>query len=120
MIARQTAAARYDEAFAPFDSLITPVRFNSSTHVFHQYTLKCIGVSRDDIIDKLKAKGVPAMIYYPVPLHMQKAYLDPRYTEGMFPVTEQLCTQVFSLPMHSELNGSEQEIIINAVLEALQ
>lgn len=119
MATRQAAATRYDEAFAHSESLLTPVRFASSTHVFNQYTLKCVGVSRDKIVEALKSQGIPAMIYYPVPLHMQKAYTDSRYTEGMFPVTEELCTQVFSLPIHSELNETEQEIIINAVLKAL-
>jgi dTDP-4-amino-4,6-dideoxygalactose transaminase len=117
--ARQAAAGRYDDAFAAVKELITPQRSNASTHVFHQYTLKCNGISRDKLVEKLTAMNIPAMIYYPVPLHMQKAYTDPRYTEGMFPVTEDLCQRVFSLPMHSELTPEIQEKIIQAVLEAV-
>ena len=64
-------------------------------------------------------KNIPAMIYYPVAVHMQKAYRDDRYSKGMFPVTESLCEQVFSLPMHSELNEDVQTPIIAAVIEAL-
>jgi len=118
--ARQAAADRYDAAFAGVSELVTPRRATNSTHVFHQYTLQAKGISRDDIIDKLKAVGIPAMIYYPVPLHMQKAYTDDRYTEGMFPVTENLCKTVFSLPIHSELEGEEQNLIIEQVKKAVQ
>ncbi|NNC84325.1 MAG: DegT/DnrJ/EryC1/StrS family aminotransferase [Flavobacteriales bacterium] len=118
--ARQSAADRYDAAFADCDALTSPVRSASSTHVFHQYTLKCNGVSRDAIVEHMTAQSLPAMIYYPVPLHMQKAYTDPRYTEGMFPVTEDLCARVFSLPMHSEFKPEDQDRIINAVLEAVK
>ncbi|MCL4157514.1 UNVERIFIED_CONTAM: hypothetical protein GTU68_066142 [Idotea baltica] len=117
--ARQAAADRYDAAFADIDALTIPARSESSNHVFHQYTLKCNGVSRDALVEKITAQGIPAMIYYPVPLHMQKAYTDERYAEGMFPVTEELCKQVFSLPMHSELDEETQNKIIRAVKEAL-
>lgn len=116
---RIAAADRYDAAFADEDRLITPVRSTKSTHAFHQYTLKTNGVSRDEIVKKVTDQGIPAMIYYPVPLHMQKAYLDERYTEGMFPVTEDLCARVFSLPMHSELDADTQARIIDAVKAAL-
>jgi dTDP-4-amino-4,6-dideoxygalactose transaminase len=114
--ARQLAAKRYDEAFADCEALITPKRANNSTHVFHQYTLQTNGISRDDIVAFLGERGIPAMIYYPVPLHMQKAYIDDRYKEGMFPVTEDLCKTVFSLPMHTELDEEQQQKIIDAVL----
>jgi dTDP-4-amino-4,6-dideoxygalactose transaminase len=118
--ARQKAADYYDKAFSGVAELITPVRSNNSTHVFHQYTLKTNGVSRDAIVDHLTAKGLPAMIYYPVPLHMQKAYTDERYSEGMFPVTEDLCKRVFSLPMHTELSAEQQDLLIDSVLEAVK
>ncbi len=117
--ARQKAAARYDEAFKHVAQLTTPVRAKNSTHVFHQYTLQTDGVSRDDIVEHLGSKNIPAMIYYPVPLHMQKAYTSARYKEGMFPVTEQLCKSVFSLPMHTELMDDQQSAIIDAVLEVV-
>lgn len=114
--ARQLAAQRYDVAFADCEALITPKRASNSTHVFHQYTLQTNGISRDDMVAFLGERGIPAMIYYPVPLHMQKAYTDERYKEGMFPVTEDLCKTVFSLPMHTELSIEQQQLIIDAVL----
>ncbi|NNC84227.1 MAG: DegT/DnrJ/EryC1/StrS family aminotransferase [Flavobacteriales bacterium] len=117
--ARQRAAEYYDERFASVERILTPVRASNSDHVFHQYTLKTNGTSRDEIVEHLTNKGLPAMIYYPVPLHMQKAYLDPRYSEGMFPVTENLCERVFSLPMHTELTHEQQDLLVDSVLEAI-
>ncbi|MCE2772049.1 MAG: DegT/DnrJ/EryC1/StrS family aminotransferase [Bacteroidetes bacterium] len=114
---RNNAASYYDKAFAGSSKLRTPKRVKHSDHVFHQYTLQLNGVDRQGLRDHLAGKGIPSMIYYPVPLHMQKAYLDPRYTEGMFPVTEQLCASVISLPMHSELEESTLEFITQSVLE---
>jgi dTDP-4-amino-4,6-dideoxygalactose transaminase len=68
----------------------------------------------------LESKGVPAMIYYPVPLHMQKAYIDPRYKHGDFPVTEDLCARVVSLPMHTEMQDDQLQHIISTVNQFLQ
>jgi UDP-2-acetamido-2-deoxy-ribo-hexuluronate aminotransferase len=115
--ARRKLADAYDQAFAQTDALITPVRAPYSTHVFHQYTLLTNGIDRDQLKEFLESKGVPAMIYYPVPLHLQKAYLDARYSEGSFPVTESLCEQVISLPMHTEMQEDQLELIINSVLQ---
>jgi dTDP-4-amino-4,6-dideoxygalactose transaminase len=115
--ARQRAAAIYDEAFSAHPNLAVPVRAENSTHVFHQYTLKLNNGERDGLKAHMDAKGIPCMIYYPVALHMQSAYASDRYGKGAFPVTEDLCEQVFSLPMHSELTSEQQEIIINSVLE---
>ena len=115
--ARRTLANAYDAAFAPTGKLITPVRASNSSHVFHQYTLQVNGVDRDKMREFLESKGVPAMIYYPVPLHMQKAYLDPRYKSGDFPITENLCANVISLPMHTEMQDDQLALIISTVLE---
>lgn len=115
--ARRSAADFYDNAFAGCAKLKTPVRSDRSSHVFHQYTLVTEGVDRAALIEYLQSKEVPAMIYYPVPLHMQKAYLDPRYKEGDFPVTEMLCRKVFSLPMHTELDEEQLSHITKSVLE---
>jgi UDP-2-acetamido-2-deoxy-ribo-hexuluronate aminotransferase len=114
---RNQAAAYYDKAFANEPRLKTPVRFKKSTHVFHQYTLVTNGIDRNKLQEFLTAKGVPAMIYYPVPLHMQKAYLDSRYKEGDFPVTEMLCKSVISLPIHTHLDEEQLEYITTSVLE---
>lgn len=114
---RRAAADRYDNAFHGNKHLITPARSSFSTHVFHQYTLVVEGISRDGLRDHLASKDIPAMIYYPVPLHLQKAYTDPRYKEGDFPVTERLSKNVISLPMHTELTEEQQDYITSAVNE---
>lgn len=117
---RRKLADAYDEAFSSSEKLITPFRAKNSTHVFHQYTMKCKGISRDELKAYLESKDIPAMIYYPVPLHMQKAYTDPRYKSGDFPVTEQLCKEVISLPMHTEMQDDQLNHIISNVLEFLK
>jgi dTDP-4-amino-4,6-dideoxygalactose transaminase len=118
--ARQKLAAAYTKAFRDQPGLIIPAIYTRSTHVFHQYTLQAVGFDRARLIEYLASKEIPAMIYYPVPIHLQKAYLDPRYKEGDFPVTEKLCATVFSLPMHTEMDQEQQNHIINSVLEFLK
>ena len=115
--ARQAAADYYDKAFANNPKIKTPARQLNSTHVFHQYTLVLNGVPRTALREHLENKGIPSMIYYPVPLHMQKAYTDPRYKHGDFPVTEALCGHVISLPMHTELTTEDLAYITTSVLE---
>ena len=116
--ARQAAAAYYDKAFNACDALLTPGRQAHSTHVFHQYTLRVVGTDRNKMREELAAKGIPAMIYYPVPLHQQKAYIDPRYKDGDFPVAERLAACVLSLPMHTELDEEQLKYITDSVLES--
>lgn len=115
--ARQKAAVYYDRAFAGKDWLLTPVCSNRSTHVYHQYTLRLMGVDRDALRGALAEKGIPAMVYYPVPLHLQEAYKDARYGEGAFPVAERLAECVLSLPMHTELDEEQLEYITRSVEE---
>lgn len=118
--ARRAAADRYDAAFGAHPALKIPQRAPQSSHVFHQYTLQLAdNYDRNALIEALQAQGVPAMIYYPVALHMQKAYRDERYHDGSFPVTERLVNRVFSLPMHSELDAEQQDFIIQALLNSL-
>jgi dTDP-4-amino-4,6-dideoxygalactose transaminase len=115
--ARQRAAGYYDKAFANHSKIKTPARMANSTHVFHQYTLILNGVPRTALREHLESKGIPSMIYYPIPLHMQKAYTDPRYKHGDFPVTEHLCNHVISLPMHTEMTEEDLHYITQSVLE---
>lgn len=115
--ARQRAAMYYDQAFCSNAKLIIPGRQANSTHVFHQYTLRVVGSDRDKLREGLAERGIPAMIYYPVPLHQQKAYLDPRYKDGDFPVAEKLAACVLSLPMHTELDEEQLNYISSTVLE---
>jgi dTDP-4-amino-4,6-dideoxygalactose transaminase len=118
--ARQAAADYYDNAFANNPHILTPVRSLHSTHVFHQYTLRLLDVDRDAVRNALAEAGIPAMIYYPVPLHMQKAYQDPRYKAGDFPVAERLATCVLSLPMHTELTNEQLAYITQQVIKSLE
>lgn len=121
--ARQRAAAFYDRAFEGNPHLILPARSKASTHVFHQYTLQIAGFDRDLLKQKLAEAGIPAMVYYPVPLHMQKAYQDPRYKQGDFPAAEYLAQCVLSLPMHTELDEEQLTYItdtVNRIFEDLK
>lgn len=112
---RKAAADNYDKAFETIGGLQIPVRSPLSTHVFHQYTLRVKNGRRDALKEHLNNNGIPAMVYYPVPLHLQKAYRDPRYNEGAFPVSEQLCHEVLSLPMHTELSDQQLLYITDCV-----
>lgn len=118
--ARNTAAAYYDKAFANHPKIITPYRDPKSTHVFHQYTLQLVNADRNKLKEFLAERGIPAMIYYPIPLHLQKAFRSERYKEGDFPVTEKLCAAVISLPMHTELSEDTLKYITDSVLEFLK
>jgi dTDP-4-amino-4,6-dideoxygalactose transaminase len=115
--ARNKAAAYYDSKFAGHPALGIPARASWSNHVFHQYTLVLTGIDRDGLKAYLADKGIPAMIYYPKPLHHQKAYADARFSDEDFPITCRLCTQVISLPMHTELDASTLSYIADSVLE---
>jgi dTDP-4-amino-4,6-dideoxygalactose transaminase len=118
--ARQAVAEAYDKAFGRQPELIIPARSHRSTHVFHQYTLQLKGINRNKLLEFLATKDIPAMIYYPVPIHLQKAYLDPRYQPGDFPVTEKLSHSVVSLPMHTEMDAEQLNHITSSVLEFLE
>ncbi len=109
---RRWAADYYSAAFSQVSWLTPPTVAANSTHVFHQYTLQLAeGIDRQALRDHLTALGIPSMIYYPVPLHEQKAYKQT----GSFPVTEKLCRSVISLPMHSELSQEVLDYIIDGV-----
>lgn len=112
--ARQAAADFYDQALAGLDWLQTPVRFSRSTHVFHQYTLLVKNGQRDALQTHLQQQGIPTMIYYPVPLYAQDAFRP--FTEvNNLPVTEQLCQEVLSLPIHTELDAEQLNFIVEAI-----
>jgi len=113
--ARRSVADAYDAAFADIKELAVPKRAANSTHVFHQYTLRVLDDRRDELREHLAANGVPAMIYYPVPLQQQEAF-RPFVPAGLkLPVADRLCTEVISLPIHTEMDRETQNTIINAV-----
>ena len=121
---RREAARYYNAAFGSHPELAVPKTMRGcdgicdtcDCHVFHQYTLKVSGGRRDALAEHLAASDIPFGIYYPVPLHRQKAYADDRYRESDFKVTNQLCQEVISLPMHTELDEEQLEYITRTVL----
>jgi len=117
---RQEAADYYDRGLEQCPGVKIPYRASYTSHVFHQYTLRIIHADRNALQKYLQEKDIPAMIYYPVPLHLQKAYRDTGYAVGDLPVTEALCDVVLSLPMHTELDHEQQDHIIQSILEFLK
>lgn len=110
---RQKSAFLYDSMLAELSEFIEiPYRDENSTHVFHQYTLK-VKDSRDELKEYLMARNIPSMIYYPLPIPKQKAYRN--YTSKEFPVSNNLCTKVLSLPMHTHLAEEQQRYICNTI-----
>ncbi|AFL80237.1 putative PLP-dependent enzyme possibly involved in cell wall biogenesis [Aequorivita sublithincola DSM 14238] len=127
--ARRNAARKYSLAFAEIENIITPTGFCDNTqsicdvcdcHVFHQYTLKVVGVDRDALVNHLTEKEIPCGVYYPIPLHLQKAYKDERYNEADFTVTNQLVKEVISLPMHTELDDEQIDFITKTVIDFIE
>ena len=115
---RKEAAIRYSDYFKNHQNLVTPHRAGAcNSHVFHQYTLRVINSDRDALVDYLNKREIPCGVYYPVPLHSQKAYIDPKIDSADFPVTNQLVKEVISLPMHSELTHDQIDYITSTVLE---
>jgi dTDP-4-amino-4,6-dideoxygalactose transaminase len=123
--ARRVAARKYTKAFENQEHIVVPKTVNRcegicdtcDCHVFHQYTLRITNGKRDVLAQHLGEKGIPCGIYYPIPLHKQKAYVDERYNEADFPVTNQLVQEVISLPMHTELDDEQITYITDTVLQ---
>src|SRR5690606_35174559 len=113
--ARQRAAQRYDEGLGDLKGLTLPFRAKNSTHVFNQYTVQVADSRRDALRASLQENGVPTMVYYPVPLHFQKAYKTPEYGAGAFPVAERLSESVLSLPVHTEMTTDQLDYICDVV-----
>ncbi|WP_460219965.1 DegT/DnrJ/EryC1/StrS family aminotransferase [Psychroserpens sp. MEBiC05023] len=122
--ARQKAARAYSNAFEAHDNIIVPsgksgcngICVDCDCHVFHQYTLRVLNTDRDALAKHLNENGIPCGVYYPIPLHRQKAYLDSRYIETDFTVTNQLVKEVISLPMHTELDDEQIAFITSTVI----
>ena len=121
--ARQIAANKYSERLKDISLLILPdVRYHNSDnsesyncHVFHQYTIRLVGGDRDNLVKYLNSKDIPCGVYYPIPLHKQKAYSDERYDESNFKITNQISDEVFSLPMHTELSDDQIDYITDNI-----
>jgi dTDP-4-amino-4,6-dideoxygalactose transaminase len=125
--ARQSAARKYNAAFKSHQNIITPKAVNGceticdncDCHVFHQYTLKIQNADRDALAAHLQSKDIPCGVYYPIPLHKQKAYVDDRYDDADFKVTNALIDEVISLPMHTELDDDQIEFITSTIINFL-
>lgn len=125
---RQDAARQYTAALKDHKYIDVPkgkcdgvdtICDTCDCHVFHQYTIKITNGRRDELVKHLNAQGIPCGVYYPIPLHKQKAYQDDRYNEADFPVTNQLIQEVMSLPMHTELENDQIEFITTTIKEFL-
>ena len=123
--ARRNAAKKYNNAFRGINNIVIPSGKESCNgicdscdcHVFHQYTLRVLNTDRDALVQHLNDNGIPCGVYYPIPLHRQKAYQDDRYNEADFTVTNQLVKEVISLPMHTELDDEQIEFISTTVID---
>lgn len=116
--ARQNAARKYTAALGVSASIIAPnICDTCDCHVFHQYVIRITNGKRDGLLAHLQSKGIPCAIYYPIPLHRQKAYTDARYNESDFPVTNLLSDEVIALPMHTELEDDQIKFITDSILE---
>ena len=122
--ARRTAAKKYNEAFRNHPNIVTPTGLDVNDaedfHVFHQYTLNLKDVDRDALVAHLQSKSIPCGVYYPIPLHRQKAYMDDRYDEADFEVTNALIQSVISLPMHTELEDEQISYITSTILNFIE
>lgn len=117
---RKWAAIRYSQLLQDHPKIETPVTSGDcDSHVYHQYTLKIVGADRDALVRHLHQNDIPCGVYYPIPLHLQKAYVDTRYKEADFTVTNQLIDEVVSLPMHSELDEDQIQFICKTILAFL-
>jgi dTDP-4-amino-4,6-dideoxygalactose transaminase len=120
---RRNSARKYNEAFKEHSKIVTPqitgtcndICSSCSCHVFHQYTIK-VDANRDALAQHLNSLNIPCGVYYPIPLHSQKAYADKRYDEADFTVTNKLIQNVISLPMHTELDDEQIEFITSEVI----
>lgn len=118
--ARRKAADAYNQAFSACSHIITPqFDMQGDDHVFHQYVLRITNGKRDELLTHLQSQNIACAIYYPIPLHLQKAYADERYREEDFTVTNRLCEEVLALPMHTELDDETISYITKTILEFL-
>ncbi|ATA89574.1 transcriptional regulator [Capnocytophaga stomatis] len=117
---RQEAAKKYTDALKNNPNIITPFTAKGYDHVYHQYTLRITNGKRDELVKVLSENDIPFGIYYPIPLHLQKAYASERYNEEDFLITNQLANEVISLPMHTELDNEQITFITNLINNTLK
>jgi dTDP-4-amino-4,6-dideoxygalactose transaminase len=113
--ARTHIADWYDELLADSEGIITPLRAENRTHIFHQYTIRILDGKRDMVRESLTSLGIGTMIYYPVPLHLQDCFKHLGYRGGQLPVSEAASEETLSLPIFPELRANEQQLVVEAV-----
>lgn len=114
---RQEAGKYYDQLLEDHPNIISPAERSWTHHSYNQYVIRIN--ERDRIKEMIHNSGVPSMIYYPSPLHLQKAYNYLGYRSGDFPVSEKLCSEVLALPMHTELLRQQQDYVINSLIKSI-
>ena len=118
---RKIAASKYTELLVKNNSIKIPkVIMDEDSHVFHQYTIRLNSKKRDELAKYFTSNNIPYGIYYPIPLHKQKAYQNDRFNDENFKNTNKLCDSVISLPMHTELNGDQINFICNKIITFLK
>ncbi len=119
IVARQTAAAFYDKAFANHPKITTPFVASFTNHVYHQYTLILKDADRDGLNTYLAEKKIPSMIYYPVPGHRQKMFAAFGSDQYDLKTTDWLTERVISIPIHTELDVEQLSYITSEILNYL-
>lgn len=117
---RNQAAEFYNKAFEGMSEITTPVTATWSNHGYHQYTMKLHGIDREGLQKHLDSKGIPTNIYYPIPAHLQKGYVQYGMKDGSMPITEQLTKEVLSLPIHTELDNEQLNYITTSIKEYIK
>lgn len=114
---RQLAAKKYDELLKDVHSISRPSIKQDSNHIFHQYTIKL--KNRELLYKKLQERNIEAIIYYPIPIHLQEAFSCLGYKKGSLPITEKICDEIISLPMYPEITSEIQEYVVENIKEIL-
>jgi dTDP-4-amino-4,6-dideoxygalactose transaminase len=114
---RAKNAALYAELLKPISGVVTPITKTDRTHVFQTYAVRL--PNRDKVMNGLNAKGIGALIHYPIPLHLQEAYADLGYKAGAFPVAEKVASEILSLPMFPHMTKEQVEVVVKALRESL-
>ena len=113
--ARRQVASRYDEVLSSCDLLVLPMKSTFSTHVYHQYTVQVKDGRRNALQGLLKERGIPSMIYYPLPVHHQEVYRHISRISGSLDISARLCESVLSLPIHTEMSSEQQQYITDTL-----
>ena len=117
-VKRQKAADYYNKLLKDVKGIITPTVKSNSQHVFHQYTIRL--QKRDLVSEKLKESGIETIIYYPIPIHLQKAFDYLNYKSGSLPITEKICNEILSLPIYPEITTETQEYVVEQIKNILE